>query len=434
MYIQNSKKDMQQISFITNTGSNTLPYTKLLLKSLKENLVGKEHEIIVFIDHDNDGTYEYLKSIKSDFFDLKIVTHKLNPLLGHQRNSNLLVDIAKHDIISYLHSDMIVSKNYDIDILEDLEDNCILSSTRIEPSLHPKSDITFTKDLGLDPANFDWDRFIQIASELKTDKQIEYFFAPYTFYKHVWQRSGGYDTLFRRAREDSDFLQRLLHLGIKVKQTYKANVYHFTCVSSRGVNWYDETDTEAQQRRILQSEADIIELRRFVRKWGAFNHGTHKLTKYDVDLVIKNFDVDDNIPIGLDPLFSRVWVPTDDIKKRITKKLNSEHYPANRLLEFSDDDWEQSKKYYNITNYNEIYNIGDPSEYNIKIEIDTKHLNMNNPFIQYAYRIHEILKEYQPGRYELGSAVIYINRLVIQSANNIYINNPQFDYSLLKIE
>lgn len=425
---------MQQISFITNTGSNTLPYTKLLLKSLKENLVGKEHEIIVFIDNDNDGTYEYLKSIKSDFYDLKIITHKVEPLIGHQRNSNILVDIAKHEVISYLHSDMVISPNYDIDILADLEEHCILSSTRIEPPLHPESDVTFTHDLGLDPDHFDWDAFIKLSPKLKSDKTIDYFFAPYTFHKETWKRSGGYDTLFRRAREDSDFLQRLLHLGIKTKQTFKANVYHFTCVSSRGVNWFDNENSEAQQRLIVQTEADIIELRRFVRKWGSFNHGTQKLTKYDIDLVITSNELDDKIAIGLDPLVSKVWVANENIRQRILNKLKTEHFAANYLLGFSEDNWNQSKKYYNLINYEDIYQVGSPSEYNIKIEIDATHLNVNDMFIKYASQIHNILKEYEPGRYELGSAVIHINRLVIQSANNIYINNPEFDYSLLNIE
>ena len=425
---------MQQISFITNTGANTLPYTKMLLKSLKENLVGKEHEIIVFIDSDNDGTYDYLKSIKNDFYDLKIVTHKVRPLLGHQRNSNILVDIAKHDVISYLHSDMIVSPNYDVDILEDLEANCILSSTRIEPPLHPESDVTFTHNLGNTPEIFDWDKFIELAPTLKSDKVIDYFFAPYTFHKETWKRSGGYDTIFRRAREDSDFLQRLLHLGIKTKQTFKANVYHFTCVSSRGINWFDTENQEAQQRRMIQSEADIIELRRFVRKWGSFNHGTHKLKKYDIDLVITSNIFDEKIAIGLDPLVSRVWVPNENIREDIVRKLKHEHYPANYLLGFSEADWDASKKYYNITDYDSIYRTGTPSEYNIKIELDAKNLNMNDMFMKYASQIHEIVKDYEPGRYELGSAVIHINRLVIQSANNIYINNPEFDYSLLDIE
>lgn len=425
---------MQKISFITNTGANTLPYTKLLLKSLKYNLVGKEHEIIVFIDNDNDGTYEYLKSIKHDFFDLKIVRHNIDPLLGHQRNSNILVDIAKHDIISYLQSDMIVSQNYDVDILHDLEDNCILSSTRIEPPLHPPSEITFTEDFGLDPDSFNWDLFMDVAPKLKSDKTIEYFFAPYTFYKHVWLKSGGYDTLFRRAREDSDFLQRLVHLGIKVKQTFNANVYHFTCVSSRGSKWFDNQNQEAQQRKSLQSEADIIEMRRFVRKWGGFSHGTNKLTKYDADLVIKGADIDDRIPIGLDPLFSRVWVESDVIRNRIINKLNSEHNPANTLLGFSDDAWESSKKYYNQINYEDIYKTGIPLEFNIKVELNGKQLIQNDLFIQYANKLHEIINSYQPGIYEFGSAVLHINHLVNSSEKYIYLNNPDFDYSLLEIE
>jgi len=44
------------ITFATNTSNNTLEYTKILLQSLKENLDNKEHEILVFIDSDNDGT------------------------------------------------------------------------------------------------------------------------------------------------------------------------------------------------------------------------------------------------------------------------------------------------------------------------------------------------------------------------------------------
>jgi glycosyltransferase involved in cell wall biosynthesis len=153
---------MQQISFVTNTGADTLEYTKLLLDSLKINLVGKEHEIIVFIDKDNDGTYDYLKSIKKDFYDLKIVTHKLKGPVGYQRNSNLLVDIAKHDIVSYLQSDMVIGPNYDVNVLSELQDNCILSSTRVEPPLHGYSDYTITYDFGIDPTVFDMDSGISI--------------------------------------------------------------------------------------------------------------------------------------------------------------------------------------------------------------------------------------------------------------------------------
>ncbi len=49
---------MQNISFITNMGRNNLEYMKLLLQSLKENLDNKNHEIIVFVDADNENAEE----------------------------------------------------------------------------------------------------------------------------------------------------------------------------------------------------------------------------------------------------------------------------------------------------------------------------------------------------------------------------------------
>ena len=44
---------MKQISFVINTAVNELNHISLLLKSLKLNLDGDKHEILVFIDNDN---------------------------------------------------------------------------------------------------------------------------------------------------------------------------------------------------------------------------------------------------------------------------------------------------------------------------------------------------------------------------------------------
>lgn len=166
---------MKKITFATNTGPNTLEYTKLLLKSLKENLDSDEHEILVFIDKDNDGTLDYLRSIKGDFKDLKIITHKIQPVLGPERNSNLIIETAKHEIVSYLQSDMVVSKHYDTEILKHLKHDMILSSTRIEPPLHGPSDLTFTMNFGLSPEDFKWNDFLSYADTIKSDKMVDYF-------------------------------------------------------------------------------------------------------------------------------------------------------------------------------------------------------------------------------------------------------------------
>lgn len=427
---------MQKISFTTSTGANTIEYTKLLLKSLKENLFFNEHEIIVFVDGDNDGTAEYLRSIKNDFYDLKIITHKIKPAVGLQINAGILVNLAKHDIVAYLHSDMVVSKNYDQEILSELEDNCILSATRIEPPLHGESPYTFNRDLGLVPEKFNWEEFISVSESLKSNKTLEYFFAPYIFHKKTWESIGGYDTRFRRAREDSDFVQRCVQSGIKLKQTFKSNVYHFTCVSSRGKNWYDPNNEQAKKRAELQRIADGIEIRRFLQKWGNFNHGENKLNKLDIDLVIRDSGKLNPMFVGqLEPFFSRVWLKSNEDKNAMIEMFNNEHDPANELLNFSNEDWEFAKRFYNTVDFESIYQVGEPDKYNIKIEVDFKGIDPTKDlFLQNLVNLSSIIEPNEPGIYELGCAKIDVQNVVSTSQDQIKVQNPPFDYSLLTIE
>jgi len=427
---------MKQISFVTNCSVNTLDHVKLLIRSLKENLSGKEHEILVFVDSDNEGIVDYLREQKKDFFNLKIVTHKVKPCIGYSRNNNLLVELAKHDIVSYLQSDMVISKDYDLNILEELEDNCILSSTRIEPPLHGESEMTITKDFGVDPNEFKWNEFIEFADLVKEDKTINYFFAPITFYKKVWLDIGGYDTLFRRSREDSDLLQRFIHKRIKIKQTFKANVYHFSCVTSRGKNWFDSNNEEAKKRSELQKIADGIELRRFLKKWGNFNHGEEKLNKLDIDLVIKDDrKINPMLIAQIEPFVSRVWVKTQEEKNVIVSIFNNQHDPANELLNFSREDWEYAKQFYNQTDFESIYRVGQPEDYNIKIELDFTDINpKEDPFLQNLTRLEMILRPYAPGIYELGCARIDVKNMVSLVQEQIVVTNPPFDMNLLTIE
>jgi hypothetical protein len=426
----------KRITFATNTANNTLEYTKLLLKSLKENLDNKHHEILVFIDSDNDGTLEYLRTIKKDFHDLKIISHKLKPVVGCERNQNLIVELAKYDIVSYLQSDMVISKHYDTNILEDLQEDVVLSSTRIEPPLHGESSLTITKNFGLNPTEFKYADFLEFAETNKLDRSENYFFAPYTFYKTTWNKIAGYDTNFRRSRCDSDMVQRFLHADVKLKQTFKANVYHFTCVSSRGTNWFDSENVEAQNRVLLQDIADKIELRRFVRKWGSFNHGECKLKKLDIDLVIdEDNELGINNIVQIEPYFSRVWFKNEQDKQNAIHLFSNEHDPANKLYGFSKEDWNESKKYYNLTDYDSIYKVGTPINFNIKIEVNFKDIDFNaDPFLQNITRLGDILEGSEPGIYELGSAKIEVKNVVDLTQDQIVVNNPPFDYSLLIIE
>jgi len=424
---------MKPISFVINTTINELNHIKLLLNSLNVNLDGDKHEILIFIDNDNQGTYEYLKSIKDKFYDLKIITHKLPPCIGYSRNNNLLVELAKHDIVSYLQSDMVISPHYDTDILKEIEENTILSATRVEPPLHGESPLTITKDLGTDPLDFNLEKWNEYSLTIKEDKTADYFFAPITFYKNVWLSIGGYDTLFRRSREDSDLVQRCLHKEIKLKQTFNAIVYHFTCTSSRGKDWFKKDNTEAQNRVKLQEQADQIELRRFIRKWGGFNHGTEKLIKYDVDLEIKNSSkLPPHIINNIEPLFSRVWIDDATVNQIINNNVSREHELANKLLNFTDEQWKKTSKYHNLDNYNQIFNLQDDHilEYNVKLIIDGN--TLENSDFEIINKIHLIIANYDVGKYEYGNILLYIKNK--SPLNNIICNNPKFDMDLITID
>ena len=428
--MQNNK-----ITFATNVGPNNLEYLKLLLMSLKDNLHDKEHEILIFIDNDNEGVAKYLKTVKSNFHDLKIITHKIKPVIGYSRNSNLMVDIAKYDIVSYLQTDMVISKNYDLDILKELENDCILSSTRIEPPLHGISDKTFTRDFGITPESFIYSEFLNFAETIKSDKCTNYFFAPYTFYKSTWKKLGGYDTLFRRSREDSDFVQRCLYAGVKLKQTYAANVYHFTCVSSRGKNWFDQNNEKAQNRVKLQNLADQIEIKRFFKKWGNFNHGQSKLRKYDCDLVIKGSnELDVNTTaFKLEPYFSRVWINSKSGIDKILQVHSHDHDVANELLNFTKEDWRESEKYYNRIDYSKIYLLGEPINYSAKIELNLDSNESNFLENENLLIINDLIEQTEPGDYQSGNCIISI-REAKDITPPFKVENPPFDMSLLTIE
>lgn len=427
---------MKNISFVTNTSVNTRDHVELLIKSLHNNLDGKEHEIIVFIDSDNEDVYGYLKSVKKDFFDLKIVTHNIKPCVGYARNNNILVDIAKHDIVSYLQSDMVIGPHYDTNILSELEDNCILSSTRIEPPLHGYSDYTITEDFGTDPTKFDMNKWNEYSESVKSNRAAEYFFAPITFYKKVWQSIGGYDTRFRRSREDSDLVQRCIHAEIKLVQTWQANVYHFTCTTSRGKNWFDSNNENAKNRVELQKIADGIEIRRFLKKWGSFNHGESKLKKIDLDLVISDTrKINPNFIAQLEPFFSRVWLKSNEDIKDTINILSNEHDPANELLGFSKQDWDKAKQYYNMIDLEEVYKLGEPENYNVKVEVNFEGVDSSkDPFLQNLVNLSQIIESSEPGMYQLGCAKIDIQNVISLSQDQIKVENPPFDYSLLTIE
>lgn len=115
--------------------------------------------------------------------------------------------------------------------------------------------------------------------------------------------------------------------------------------------------------------------------------------------------------------------------------FSNEHDPANQLLGFTNEDWQSAKHLYRTTDFDSIYKVGEPNEFNIKIEVDFTNIDPNQDlFLQNVTRLGDIIGESEPGIYELGSAKIEVRNVIDLATNQIKVDNPHFDYSLLIIE
>lgn len=417
---------MKPITFCINTARNELNHIKLLFLSLESNLSSREHEILVFIDSDNQGTFEWLLTQKAMFPNLKILRNNLPIPYGYQRNINELFCQATNEIVSYLQSDMVVCKDYDVEVLKHLEPNTIICSTRIEPSLHGNSGEKITHDLGVDPTKFDLRHFTQLAESYKQNKKTEYFFAPFTLYKALWNKIGGHDTMFRRSREDSDILIRLTLNDVKIVQTWSALVYHFTCTSSRGVNWFDKENTEAQQRTQLQQVADAIEMGRFISKWGSFNHDLQKVRYYNIAGHITGNSLDLSRFAYIHHHFHKLYVEDQKIVDSLQTLYDKWQQPANQLLNVSESDWSVYGYMFNRIVAKEKVQLVNgliDEDVIIKFDINDVTVTLYEEFIQRVQSIIDSVEE--EGQYEYGPFTIIVNKKIDRASEKIVVLNPQ---------
>ena len=87
------------------------------LKNIIENIKNLNSEIIVIDDNSIDKTFEKIKKIES----VKAIKLKKNKGVGYVRN--LGAKIAKYEILCYVDSDLIISKNSIVNLLSKLEEN-----------------------------------------------------------------------------------------------------------------------------------------------------------------------------------------------------------------------------------------------------------------------------------------------------------------------
>jgi len=342
------------ITFCINTAKNEKAYVCLLLKSLIDHTSIDDHEVLIFIDSDNQNTYEELLKYKKTIKNLKIHRNTTGFPVGSQTNVSVMFNAASNEIVCYLQSDMVVGKDFDRHIIENISEKTVLSCARIEPPVHPESPEKIVQDFGITPEAFDYDRFNSFVDQLQKENRpnMDGHFAPFAIHKKTWfDCMGGFDVQFRCSREDSDTIIRMTAAGLETVQSWNACVYHFTCVSSRGDKWYEQSK-DAEKKNYLQQKADQEELRRFIRKWGYFGH--HYKPRYDLTLVL---DMDTGAELHvikqIEPYFSRVVINDLEVVKELERQLEHEsHYYANKRWNYSHEHWNQVKHTFRPVDFN----------------------------------------------------------------------------------
>ena len=427
---------MKKITFCIASAKNEKEYTTLLLNSLKKNTQIENHEILIFLDSDNQNSYEHFLEFQSTMPNLKIHRNTSEFPIGGQLNISIMFHNASNPIVCYLQSDMVAGKDLDKHIIDNINSNTILSCARIEPPLHPESPEKIVKDFGITPDEFKFDEFNKFVNELQKENRpnIDSYFAPFAIYKNTWfEQLGGFDTQFRCSREDSDINIRMKACGLNVIQSWNSCVYHFTCVSSRGNEWFKQNN-DAKKKNLLQEKADQEELKRFIRKWGYFGH--YYEPRYNSTLLV-NIDtgVDINIIKSIEPYFNKIVLNDLDVVQELKYQLNFEnYYYANKRWGYTSKHWDEVKHDFNIVNFDkrieycsdlDSYVEGDiiikTSFYDLMTNINSQEMHS---FISKSNEIFNnmLQQDSYVGDYQIGNFLIKINNLKDINIENL---NPK---------
>ena len=253
----------QEITFIIPVRNNQ-KYALQAYLSIRRNHP-EEHYIVLLDDASTDKTWEWIQHTVK--FDKKVIAYRNEnkERVGHTVLYDKGVELAPTEIISILHSDMVITKNYVKNILKHLKTRVVVSATRIEPPLHPPGPEKFVMNFGMEPEEFEKKQeefleFVEVKEKEYSSITSEGIFAPWTMYKEDFVAIGGHDLLFAPMElEDSDIFNRMFLAGYEFIQSRDAFVYHMTCRGSRfkdgieiereiplpdGTIWYKPKDSQ----------------------------------------------------------------------------------------------------------------------------------------------------------------------------------------------
>jgi len=254
---------MEKITFCIPSKSN-LRYLKTCIPSIRKYAFRKDHDIIVFVDSDEDGTVNWLEQVKDQYNLSYYINPNLNKsLYGIGRAYDFCIEKSVTDIFMVFHADMMLGKHADLYAYNCLKEKTVVCSTRVEPPIHPNDGEKIQIDFGMWPEEWKEDEFNQFVETNLTETKItDGVFAPWMMYKKEYlEILGGHDPILHSCREDSDIFNRMLLAKFNFIQPWNSLVYHLT---GRGAGSFDG---DLERHKKWQDDMNKSTVA-FIHKWG----------------------------------------------------------------------------------------------------------------------------------------------------------------------
>ena len=322
---------MPKITFCIPSKNNKR-YLQWCIASIRKNAWRKDHDIIVFVDANNDGTIEWLEANKETLNLRYLINPNLGTsLYGIGRAYDACVSEARTDICMIFHADMYLCPNADMLMYTWLQPDTVVCATRIEPPLHPEGREKIVMNFGLWPESDVPDGFreqelldfaAQILNNQPNPSVTRGCFAPWMIYADRMMEIGGHDPLLKSAREDSDIFNRFVLHNLKLVQTRVGFVYHLTCRGGQFEHGNLSTDhnqkSEEWKKLMEQSTID------YLRKWGCLvqhDEYMHPIIKpkYDIGMFIRRCPPD--FGKFVEPWVSCLYLDDEEVVKALIEHL-----------------------------------------------------------------------------------------------------------------
>jgi glycosyltransferase involved in cell wall biosynthesis len=388
---------MEKITFCIPSKSN-LRYLKTCIPSIRKNAFKPDHDIIIFVDSDEDGTIKWLNEVKDEYNLSYYVNPDLgNSLFGIGKAYDYCIKKSTTDIFMIFHADMMLGKNADQLAFDHLDKDIVVSATRVEPPIHPNNGEKILMDFGMWPEEFKKDEFDDFVDISYSNTNVtDGVFAPWMMYKEEFLAIGGHDEMMHSCREDSDIFNRLKLAGFTFIQPWNSLVYHLT---GRGAGSFEGDE---ERHRLWQMDM-MKSTKEFIRKWGSNVNHTPLMNpvvspKYNIGFIINNASLASLS--ALETWCTTVYIHDTD---GLIKQYISIEQPNTKF-----------------SLIDKVLNYDNEKNNDILVEFDANTFNQEDFII--IQQLAEIIKDSGDiGTFQIGNLKIIINKLTEYQNNLIKI-------------